>query len=293
MKDDKINMLLDIENFYGQHESRLTPLIKFLAISGAPVILWVYFGFFIPLIVFLPILCVWSVRVGLITIGREHERLTQFRKIIADEYASAADMCRIKTVHPDGCIEYVDGTVCYLVIAENGTTYDATARAQKIADFMSMLGSEVDVYVQNVTEMKSLDKRYSNIQLFADEDAARDFIDIIDHNRSIVYMHSLLTRIVFAVRGRTNNWTEVRDNCKMAVLSESAKAFKSVQVCTPILVQEALDTDIRGVIDLDSLLQKKYATHQYYGSKLLYYDNKPKSANVGIKEEMGFMIEDD
>lgn len=290
---DKINMLLDIENFYGQHEGRLTPLIKFFVFSGAPVVLWVYFGYFIPLIIFLPILVVWSVRVGLLTLGRESDRLNQFRKIAADEYASASDLCRIKTVHPDGCVEYVDGAICYLIVAENGTTYNPVLRSQKIADFMSILGENVDIYVQNVTEMRSLEKRYSNIELFVDEDAARDFIDIIDHNRKIVYMQSLLTRIVFAVNGRTSTWKEVRDNCLMAVSSASSKAFKTVNVVKRPGVQEILDTDIRGVVDLDSLLQKKYAMHQYYNSKVLYFDDKPKVVTDASAEEVGFMIEDE
>ena len=125
MNDDrKVSMLLDIDNFYGEHEGRLGPTLKFLLIGGAPLLLWVYTGFLIPAFLFFPLWVVWLVRVGLITLGREKDRLVQFRKQINDDYASIYELLHIKTIHPDGCIEYVNGMVAYAVIAVNGTTYD-------------------------------------------------------------------------------------------------------------------------------------------------------------------------
>lgn len=296
MNDDrKVSMLLDIDNFYGEHEGRLGPTLKFLLIGGAPLLLWVYTGFLIPPFLFFPLWVVWLVRVGLITLGRERDRLVQFRKQLNDEYASIYELLRIKTIHPDGCIEYVDGMVAYAVVAVNGTTYNATARAQQIHDFMSLFGNDydVDVYVQNITDMKSLEERYNDVKLFVDSDAAKDFIDIIDHNRKVVYSQSRLTRIVFVVKGRKSYWTDIRDNCKMAIYSGPAKAFKEVKIAVRDDIQEVLNTDIRGVVDLDSLLQKKYATHQYFGSKVLYFDEKPEEdEGQVVSEERGFMVSD-
>ena len=55
MNDDrKVSMLLDIDNFYGEHEGRLGPTLKFLLIGGAPLLLWVYTGFLIPAFLFFP-----------------------------------------------------------------------------------------------------------------------------------------------------------------------------------------------------------------------------------------------
>ena len=126
-----------------------------------------------------------------------------------------------------------------------------------------------------------------------DSDAAKDFIDIIDHNRKVVYSQSRLTRIVFAVKGRKSYWTDIRDNCKMAIYSGPAKAFKEVKIGLREDIQEVLNTDIRGVVDLDSLLQKKYATHQYFGSKVLYFDEKPaEEKETESNEERGFLVSD-
>mgnify|MGYP000119822921 FL=1 len=296
MNDDrKVSMLLDIDNFYGEHEGRLGPTLKFLLIGGAPLLLWVYTGFLIPAFLFFP-------PVGSVAgesrphyPGAEKDRLVQFRKQINDDYASIYELLHIKTIHPDGCIEYVNGMVAYAVIAVNGTTYDPTSRAQQIHDFMSLFGNDydVDVYVQNITDMKSLEERYNNVKLFVDSDAAKDFIDIIDHNRKVVYSQSRLTRIAFVVKGRKSYWTDIRDNCKMAIYSGPAKAFKEVKIGLRDDIQEVLNTDIRGVVDLDSLLQKKYSTHQYFGSKVLYFDEKPEEdEGQVVSEERGFMVSD-
>lgn len=63
MNDDrKVSMLLDIDNFYGEHEGRLGPTLKFLLIGGAPLLLWVYTGFLVPAFLFFPLWVVWLVR---------------------------------------------------------------------------------------------------------------------------------------------------------------------------------------------------------------------------------------
>jgi hypothetical protein len=238
---------------------------------------------------------VWVIRAALIILGREGERLAQYRKQIHDEYSTVYELLNIKTIHPDGCIEYVNGTVAYTVITVNGTTYDSLSRSGQIRDFLSLFGNDfdVDVYVQNITDVKGLEERYNNVKLFTDAEAARDFIDIIDHNRNVVYSQSLLTRLVFVVKGRKSYWTEIRDNCNMALYSASAKAFKEARLGTREDVQEILNTDIRGLVDTDSLLQKKYATHQYHNSKVLYFDDKIISApGSEIREEKGFMVND-
>lgn len=294
--DNKVIMLLDIDNFYGQHEGRLGPMIKFICIGVGPALLWAYYGFPIPAFLFLPLWIIWLIRSALIILGREKERLDQFRKIMNDDFASIYELLNIKTVHADGCIEYVSGACSYAVVATNGTTYDPIQRSKQIRDFLTLLGSDfdIDVYVQNITDVKSLEDRYSNVKLFTDEEAAKDFIDIIDHNRSVVSSRSLLTRTIFVVKGRRNNWTEIRDNCKMAIYSASARAFKDVHVAQRAEIQDILNTDIRGVVDLDALLQQKYATHQYHGSRVLYFGEEEEHIQEDpIKEERGFMKTDE
>lgn len=293
-ENSKVSMLLDIDSFYGESEGRLGPVIKMLCIGFAPLLAWVYIALPIPIWLMIPLEIIWFIRVAMITVGREKQRLAQYRKQLNDDYSSTAELLRIKTIHEDGCVEYTSGQVAYVMLAANGTTYDPLARSMTIRDFFSQIGKyfDIDFYIQNVTEMKSLEQRYNNVKLFVDQEAAKDFIDIIDHNRKVVYSESRLTRIVIVVKGSRNYWTDIRDDCKQAVNSAAARAFKDVHIATRDEVREILGTDIRGYVDIDGELQRKYATHQYYGSKVLYFGDEPKEvAEDGKNEERGFMVD--
>lgn len=294
--DHKIAMLLDIDNFYGEREGRLGPWLKFLVAAALPVLLYAYTGFVIPAWLFWPFEVVFAVRMGLIFVGREKERLVQFRRQAADDFNSADELLYVRAIHPDGCIEYVNGMCAYCIIANNGTIYDDILHAKGVQDFMSLFGDcDFDVYLQNITDVQSLEERYNNVKLFVDGDAAKDFIDIIDHNRKVVYSRSLLQRTVFVLKTRKAYFTDIRDAAKQAVYSATARVFKEVHIATPEEVQELIDLDIHGVVNLDATLQKKYATHQYYGSRVLYFGDEPeqKTDKSVEQEERGFLITDE
>lgn len=293
---EKTIMLLDIDHFYGESEGRLGPTLKFLIIGLGPILVWVYTGFLLPVWLFWPLEVIWLVRVGLITLGREKERLAQYRRQLNDDYSSSEELLRIKTVHDDGCVEYVNGRVTYFMVATNGTSYDTIARSKMIREFLTQFSNQfdIDIYAQNITELKSLEDRYSNVKLFTDEEAAKDFIDIIDHNRSVVYSGSRLVRLVIAVKASRSYWTEVRDTCKQACYSAAAKAFKNIHLASREEVLEIINTDVRTYVDVDGILQKKYATHNYFGSRVLYFGDKPEDKGPDTSgEERGFLVDDE
>lgn len=294
--DDKSIMLLNIDSFYGESDSRLGPTIKMLCFGLAPVLAWVWFGVPIPMWLFWPLEVIWFIRIAMITLGREKERLAQYKKQLNDDYSATSELLAIKTVHPDGCIEYTNGLVSYIMVGYNGSFYDSVARSKTVRQFLTLFGKnfDMDIVIQNITEMKSLEQRYNNVKLFTDADAAKDFIDIIDHNRQVVYNESRLVRVCFIIKARRDSWTEVRDTCKMACGSNAARAFKDIHLATRDEVAEIINTDIRGYIDMDKIQQQKYATHNYYGSRVLYFDDEPETHDEGeIDEERGFLIPDE
>lgn len=291
-KDETINMLLDVDNFYGEHEGRLGPILIFLAIAAAPPLLWVYLGYPVPAWLFGPVYVVFVVRAAMITIGREKDRLDHFRKQLNDEYSSIYSMLGVSTVHENGCIEYLNGRVGFILVAYNGTVQDNAARSRMLKDFISLFGADfdIDVYVQNINETKALESRYKGVKLFVEPEAAKDFIDIIDYNRKIVYSSSLMTRTVFLVKGRKSAWKEIRDNLETAVHSMSARAYKSVMVADKKLVDDIFSRDVGTLINIEEMLRKKYATHNYYGSKVLYYDQPEQVVTPKEKQtSTGFM----
>lgn len=295
MDNNKVAMLLDIDHYYGESEGRLGPTLKFLIIGLGPILLWVYFGFPLPVWLFWPAEAIWLVRVGLITLGREKERLVQYRRQLNDDYSSSEELLRIKAVHDDGCVEYLNGRITYFIIGSNGTSYDAIARSKMLREFFGQFNRlfDIDIYVQNITELKSLEERYANVKLFTDEDAAKDFVDIIDHNRNIVYQGSRLTRLVIGVKAPRSYWTEVRDTCRQVCYSGAAKAFKDVHLASRNEVLDILNTDVRTYVDVDGILQKKYTTHEYFGSHVLYFGDKEEDNSDLAGQERGFHVSDE
>lgn len=283
----KVGMLLDPDNFYGESQGRMGPLIKFLVIAGAPALVYAYFFLGkLPLWLIIPVYIIYVTRVAMITLGREKERVAQYKKQLNDEFASTYDLVQIKTLHPDGCCEYTGNKVAYFIVSTNKTSYDDIVWSQEVARFLSLLTSEfeVDIYVQNITDVKALDERYDGVKLFADQSVAKDFIDIIDHNRSQVYSTSLLTKTIYVVRGFRSDWEKIKKCCNNAVHSTTARIFKNVHIANDIEVNDILSRDINGLINLPELMQNKYCTHQYYGSKVLAYDDDDKVAEEKKQE---------
>ena len=277
MKDKPtIEMLLDPDNYSGEHEGRMGPVLIFFAVAFGPGLLYAYFFWgVLPWTLVIPIYVLWVVRAAMITLGREKERVAQYKKQMFDEFSSMYGLIQINTLHPDGCCEYNGNKVAYFIVTTNKTSYDEVVWSQEVKQFIDILTAkyEVDIYVQNITEVKALENRYANVKFFADKDVARDFIDIIDNNRSQVYSNSLLTRTIYVVRGYRNDWEDIKQVCNSAVHSNIARVFKDVHIAGDIEVNEILSRDVNGLIDLPDLMQKKYCTHQYYGSKVVSYDD--------------------
>lgn len=274
----KVAMLLDIEHFYGESEGRLGPTIIFLCIGFAPLLLYGYYTLYllIPIWLFLPIWLFYLLRCGLTILGDEKTRLNNFLKQLNDIFAAIYDMLRVKTIHEDGCVEYITGNISYFVVTYNGTSDDDVKRSILLKKFQNILVGDFsyDIGSQNITEINTLDRRYSNVKLFADEDSARDFIDIIDHNRNIVQRSSLLTRVVYEIKGRKSDWKLMRENIDSALNSSAVKAFKlAYLVSDKSEIEEIMARDIDGVISLEEMLRKKYCTKQYYGSYVAGYDD--------------------
>jgi hypothetical protein len=162
-----------------------------------------------------------------------------------------------------------------MLVVANGTVLDDVQRSQAAMEFLSVLGAEhdMDVVVQNITETKALEDRYKGVKLFSSAEAAQDFVDIIDHNRKLVCSASLLTRIIFFVKGNRGDWKDIRKNLELAAFSPQAKAFKEVGIAGRDEVVDILGRDINGTLDLDAMLQRKYTTGEYFGSKVTGYDS--------------------
>lgn len=292
----KVAMLLDIDHFYGESEGRLGPIIIFLCIGLAPVLLYLYFGlyYFVPLWLFIQFNIIWFIRWAMIIPGDEKTRLANFKKQLNDVYAAMYELLRIRMIHPDGCIEYLNGEVAYMVVTYNATSSDDVKRSMQIRKFQSIMLDDrsYDINVQNITTMDALENRYEKVQFFTDAEVAQDFIDIIDHNINIVQTSSLLTRTIYYIKGRRSDWKIMSESIDAAINSNHAKVFKSVyKVTSKDEIEKILSRDVYGVVRFDDMIMKKYCTKEYHKSHVICYDDVDTTNSIEeIREDEGFHI---
>ena len=281
MQDEKeypvIGMLLDIVNLYGEHEGRMAPWIYVLCIGCAPALIYVYFSLWttIPLWVFIPANIFLIIRLIMKFPGREKYRIEIYKRQLNDKYVPAADLMNIKLIHPNGCIEYLDGTVAYIVNTFNGTVDDKVQRSvqlRKLLDMMT-LNREYDIYIVNVNDSQTLRDYYRKVNTFNRNTSARNFIKMIDHTIKLTNNSSLVQCTIFYIRGRKSDWKDIKHQIDTAIGSRLSRCFKTIyRVTDPDEINAILNRDCDSVINTEELMRKKYATEEYSSSKVLAYD---------------------
>lgn len=272
-----IGMLLDIEHLYGEHEGRLTPWMLAIALPGIPLLFYVYLGAFevIPIWV-AAIICVFLLIRGIMLFpGRESYRMEIFRKQLHDQYTSTATLMNIKTIYPDGCIEYINGRIMYMVCCFNGTSDDEVVRSVQLRKLLdAMFGDfEVDVYIHNLNDSPALREYYNNVSAFEHNTSAKNFISMIDHTLTITEDSSVVQCTIYCIKGTRSDWKQIKSQIDSAVGSRSARCYKKIyRVEDPDAINEVLNRNIDSIINITELLRKKYATQNYDTSKVLAYD---------------------
>lgn len=272
-----IGMLLDIEHLYGNSESRLGPWVASLLLGGAPALIYVYFGLFtyVPIWLFLPINIFWVIRVIMKIQGREDYRMMIFKRQLYDKYVTSSSLMNIKTIYADGCIEYVNGTIMYLVASFNGTCESEVRRSVELRKFMqNLLGDYLaDIYIHNITMVAELRDYYNRVSRFGKNESAKNFIKIIDYTLSLTEDTSMVQCTIFAIKGRRSEWKDMKHQIDVAVKSKVAKVYKTVYRIKDVEeINSVLDRDIDTTVNISELLRNKYKTEDYGSSSVLAYD---------------------
>lgn len=309
-REGLINSLLDIENYYGESDSRIAPtLVTILLLCIPPFIYFYYLFGIIPIWFFLLPYVFYAIRVLMIILGEERKRLMQYEKQLYDVYSSVEDLLGIHKFHDNGCVEYTNGIIKFFIIADNSYTENPVHRAQKIRGFYITASEDyiVDVYSQNTLNTEDLYDRYSYVSKFTNPEVEKDFIEMIDYNRKYISESSLVTRTIFVVTARKTAYISVQKAVQAAVHSDEAKVFKELRVAGKQEAMKIVSDDLSTYIDYEEINRKKYSTGKYYGSKVLAYDvglRKTKE-DMDIKEyineyqqekkqeEIGFLIKDE
>ncbi len=272
-----IGMLLDIEHIYGQHESRIGPIITSLCIAGIPPCLYVYFGWFnyIPIWIAIPIEIFIIIRVIMMIQGRESYRLKMYKRQLFDEFTSTSKYMNIKTIHDDGLIEYLNGNVSYLVCCFNGSNSNPVQHSVSVRKFLtSLIGDyNFDIYIHNINTTPELREYYKKVSQFNRNSSATNFIKIIDYNLQLVQDNSLVQCTIYALKGRRSDWKDMKKQIDTACHSQIARVYKTCfRVDDPYVVSDIIDRNIDSTMNIQELLRSKYATGNYDTSKVIIYD---------------------
>lgn len=285
----KIQMLLDIENIFGESTRGLGQLVLTLCLCLIPPAFIGYTALYlyIPWQILLVVCLVFAVRVVLVVMGHESQRVKNFKKQRDDVYSLTDDMVNIRRIHPQGCVEYVNGNIGFFIVTYNSSSNETLEKSKQIDRFINLaVGKHAfDIYVQNDVSTDHLDNKYNNVTLFGDDEAANAFMEIIDYNREVVRSSSTLTRNIIFVRGSKYQWKEIVNDIQTALTSESARVFRQCYLATDREeIENIISRDINGYIDLDKLLQRKYYTGNKHGSKIISYDFEDREDTDYIEE---------
>lgn len=273
----KIGMLLDINNLYGEHEGRLAPWLYALLIGLCPTMVYVYFNLFyiIPIWLWIPFTVVLLIRMIMIFPGNEKYRKEIFKRQLHDAYMSSADLMKIKVIHPDGCVEFLNGNIMYIVSAFNGTSEDDVLSTVQLRKFLeaAFMGLVYDIHIHNINDSQSLRDYYAKAGQFGHNESAANFVKMIDHTIQLTVDTSTIQQTLYVVHGFKSDWKVIKTRLDSVLQSNVARRYKTVyRVREADEINAIFNRDSDTIINIEALMRKKYANEGYYNSKVLAYD---------------------
>jgi len=285
----KINVLMNIDSYYGEHTGRMGPMIKFLLIAGAPVMLYTFF--FIGIIPFRWVLIfevLFALRMALRILGKEDEKFRVYMAAREDEYANADDIVYISRVQDDGLIEYENGTVAYIISAFTTTYFNEDKLNEDLRAFAALLGIySYDIHMHMVFNEFLLQDNLERMSVYTDEELLRERMDMYVYQDQVMAEQTLMYRINFAVRGSRYEWKQLRETVNAAVRSSYAHVFKECYVCDRQQATDIMSRDLYVYVELEEMVKKKYANEEYYNSKVYYYGEEVPEEFQEKEEEVG------
>ena len=165
--------------------------------------------------------------------------------------------------------------MAYFVLAYNGTVRNDDQHAKSVKRLIeTMVGEQpFDVHILNDNQVSNLYEYYKKIKHFAKNEAATNFVKIIDYCREQTQSSSMVQAICYVIKGHKGDWKDMYMNIHTAINSNDAKAYKSIKLLT---TDEELSTvinrDADTVVSINELLRRKYKTGEYGDSQVLKFD---------------------
>lgn len=279
---------MNINNYFGEHKSRLAPVLMFLLVAAAPLMLYaVVLVAYIPWKVMLCFEIPWAIRWALIIPGQEKKRIAAYIQQAEDEYASANELANIVQVTDDGMIERTNGTIAYIVSGFAATYIDDNSFTLDMEAFISQLkGLNYDTYCFQVTDEVLLQNELEKLTVYTDDRIIKERMSFYEEQDEYCQKNGSLYRIVFLVKGSRYEWKALRKRLESLVNSEDARVFKSCKIYNGEQVEDIMSRDTCTNMRIRQMLVDKHDNNQYYGSRVLYYGKEVPEELKGEKEEV-------
>lgn len=277
-----INILSNIDNYLGEHEGRLGPMLIFLGVSAGPFLLYVFMlQVFIPFKIMLVFEVLWTARWGLYILGDEKQKLAQYRKEREGIYKTADQLIHVSNVTTEGLIEYNNGRVAYMLVGYLLDYIDDDSMTIDVENFLKQLrGYEYDIYSQMVVDEFRLQDEIGKLQTYSEPLMVKERMLFYQEQDEYCSQHTEAYRVCILVKGSRYAWKAMRAMLERLVHSEAAYCWKQISIADSdglnslAGVTDIFSRDLCLGVDIQGMLVEKYKSDEFYGSKVLFYGDK-------------------
>lgn len=273
---DNINTLLNIDTIFAEHEGRVMPIIITILLVALPPLAWLFFlqGTPVKFWYVLVFDIFWGGYWGLYIIGKYPQKKRFFLQQREDEYASADELIHISNVHDDGLIEYDNGSVAVLVTGYLKGYLTEDKLSVDMEHFMDELDNwQWDYFLHNTIDELLCADKLPLLKRYTDKDVIKERIEFYDYQDEWSRNHTAMYCITFLVTAPRYDFRKLQSHMEELVSSELALMFNQLHLADYNEVGELLNRDICGFVNITRMLLKKYNNQEFFGSKVLWYDN--------------------
>lgn len=284
---DNINTLLNIDSVFGEYEGHVLPIVLTIVAAAVPIFFWLVLlqGTFIKFWWVLVFDLLWTGRWALILIGKEKTKMQMYTQQREDAYKSADELVHITHIHDNGLIEYDNGQVALLISGFLKGYLTDDKLSVNMESFMNELDVwNWDLFLHNTVDEVLCENDLPRLRRYSDKQVIADRIEFYNYQDEWSRTHTSLYRVTFLVTCAKYAWKRMQSHMEELISSEVALMFNEVAIMDYDGVVDLLNRDICGFVDITNMLLKKYNNDEYYGSKVMWYDDKVPDNLVVPKE---------
>ena len=275
MEKPRMNTMLDIDNIFGENESKVMPFILTVLLGAIPLFLWLMiFQGVMPLWVALVATGLLTARLGLKFIGKEDEKMKAYIARRNNAYLESKDLIQVTDI-VDGLIMYMSGTVAYIVHGYIKGYLNDDKLSVELERFMNSLDmTQWDMHLYNTDDEVQCTSDLHKLKAYKNRDAILERMHFYSYQDKWAAENTELYQIVFLVKGNKTNWKTLRNRLEDLVQSDVAKCFNELKIANTEEVIEILSRDQEFYVDINQLLEERFRDEGQSDSSIVMYDGK-------------------